>query len=346
MKTRDYFLDNIKFILIFLVVLGHYCGCYLNSKLLLGCYDAIYSFHMPAFIILSGYLSKNIKQQRYKDIDTILLPYIAIQIIYILYRKFLGLPQLWSLTIPIDANWYLLGLFIWRLMIPYFNYIKYPIVTSILIALGIGYINDLGEYLDLERIISFFPYFVIGYFSPSYIEYFTKVNYKITPYLFFALIMISFFLFQFIFPGKGAFIKRCLIPTSGYDQNFGKYAEYGLIIRALSYIFSLSISFLFFAIVPKTKTWFSELGSRTINVFLFHLVLLYLVGKYIFYHSFYTELLALPIAAIITLLLSGKFLAVFFDRILNLHHFLFEIIVKVLETLHHKINLGSRLKHI
>jgi fucose 4-O-acetylase-like acetyltransferase len=275
MKERECYLDNAKFILIFLVVLGHYCGSYLNSHILLGFYDAIYSFHMPAFILLSGYLSKNIKQQRYKDIDTILLPYIIIQVIYILYRNLLGMHQDWTFVIPIDANWYLLGMFLWRLVIPYFNYFRYPVITSVVISLAVGFMKDFGDYLDLERIITFFPYFVIGYFLPeNFKDRVLQFKPKIFPYLLFGLIMTTLVLFADLFPGQGSFVKRCFIPSGGYDIRFGRYAEIGVFIRALSYLFSLVITFLFFILVPNRKTWYTEPGSRTIHVFLFHLLLL------------------------------------------------------------------------
>ena len=79
-KTRDYYFDNLKFILIFLVVLGHYCGSYLESWLMLGIYNFIYSFHMPLFIFISGYFSRNIAYQRIKDINNLLIPYFYIQL--------------------------------------------------------------------------------------------------------------------------------------------------------------------------------------------------------------------------------------------------------------------------
>ncbi|MCD8365289.1 MAG: acyltransferase family protein, partial [Clostridiales bacterium] len=55
---RDFHFDNIKAVLIFLVVLGHVfrnLGANGDEYLV---YKIIYSFHMPAFLFISGYFMK------------------------------------------------------------------------------------------------------------------------------------------------------------------------------------------------------------------------------------------------------------------------------------------------
>ena len=58
MKERNYLFDNLKFFLIVLVVFGHS----LEEISLEHNYAIIrawiYSFHMPAFVFISGYFSK------------------------------------------------------------------------------------------------------------------------------------------------------------------------------------------------------------------------------------------------------------------------------------------------
>lgn len=58
MKERNYLFDNLKFLLIVLVVFGHS----LEEISLAQDYAIIrawiYSFHMPAFVFISGYFSK------------------------------------------------------------------------------------------------------------------------------------------------------------------------------------------------------------------------------------------------------------------------------------------------
>lgn len=54
-NSRIFTLDNAKALLIFLVVFGHFCGLYVESKIFDYFYLFIYAFHMPAFLFISGY---------------------------------------------------------------------------------------------------------------------------------------------------------------------------------------------------------------------------------------------------------------------------------------------------
>ena len=60
---RDYFFDNIKAVLIFFVVLGHFLLPIHEEGILVLIKRLIYVFHMPLFVFVSGYFSKRI----YKD---------------------------------------------------------------------------------------------------------------------------------------------------------------------------------------------------------------------------------------------------------------------------------------
>ena len=56
-RTRDSYWDNLKGVLITLVVCGHLCEQYIDdSNLLRHLWIVVYSFHMPLFIAISGYL--------------------------------------------------------------------------------------------------------------------------------------------------------------------------------------------------------------------------------------------------------------------------------------------------
>ena len=58
--ARDVRIDNAKGALIVLVVMGHFLLPIANTWFNTGCLYLIYSFHMPCFVFLSGYLSKGI----------------------------------------------------------------------------------------------------------------------------------------------------------------------------------------------------------------------------------------------------------------------------------------------
>ena len=60
LKQRSYYFDNGKFFLIVLVVLGTFDHNLQEDVDTNALYNTIYTFHMPAFILISGYFAKGI----------------------------------------------------------------------------------------------------------------------------------------------------------------------------------------------------------------------------------------------------------------------------------------------
>ncbi|MEI6580533.1 MAG: acyltransferase family protein, partial [Eubacteriales bacterium] len=79
LSTRSAYWDNVKGILIFLVVLGHYLIAYYNSEKLnlAGVIVAvIYTFHMPAFIFVSGFFSRSENSAKPKALIKLAVAYV------------------------------------------------------------------------------------------------------------------------------------------------------------------------------------------------------------------------------------------------------------------------------
>ena len=81
-KFRNAYLDNVKVVLLFLVVFAHILERFLEVKLYNSLYVIIYSFHMPLFIFISGYLSKNTDRCRQNAFSDFFIPYIIFNTIY------------------------------------------------------------------------------------------------------------------------------------------------------------------------------------------------------------------------------------------------------------------------
>ena len=96
-KERDYYFDNLKAVLIFLVVLGHFLLPIHDNAVLVILKRLIYVFHMPLFVFVSGYFAKTIYHNgtfNFKRILYLIKAYIlfviAIQLVYVLagFRSF------------------------------------------------------------------------------------------------------------------------------------------------------------------------------------------------------------------------------------------------------------------
>ena len=60
MEKRDAYFDNAKLFLMILVVFGHFLQPFVNDHPLYDdLYYFIFTFHMPAFILISGYFAKS-----------------------------------------------------------------------------------------------------------------------------------------------------------------------------------------------------------------------------------------------------------------------------------------------
>ena len=163
---RDYFFDNVKAVLIFLVVLGHFLLPIHEEGILVLIKRLIYVFHMPLFVFVSGYFSKRIYKDgrfNFKKILYLIKAYIvfviAIQAVYAIsgFRSFSEI-DFFSQS---GAPWYLFAMIVWYLMIPFVRNLKpVPVIAvNIVLALVAGYFKNVGDFLCLSRILVFGLFF-------------------------------------------------------------------------------------------------------------------------------------------------------------------------------------------
>lgn len=166
---RDSRLDALKFLLIFLVVLGH-----LSYKDYgIGINRLIYSFHMPLFVFLSGFFTTNrhdnegiARKKHIKWVRKTLLIFILAQLGHSLLTIFLGGNVSWKMLIyPQLALWYLICLIYWRITVwtlddKLDDRILFILSVCLCLLSGIVPLND--EF-SFQRAFTFFPFFVTGY---------------------------------------------------------------------------------------------------------------------------------------------------------------------------------------
>lgn len=158
-KERDYFFDNLKAVLIFLVVLGHFLLPIRGDNPLVVVKRLIYVFHMPLFVFISGYFAKKIYkngQYNFKKILYLLKAYVvfvvAIQTVYAIagFEKFTEI-DFFSQS---GAPWYLFAMIVWYLTIPLVRKCKavpvllLTVVLAILKMWGTFYVCHEFWYLD------------------------------------------------------------------------------------------------------------------------------------------------------------------------------------------------------
>ena len=275
--SREFKYDNIKFILIFLVVFGHIIE---NVEKFNIVYLIIYSFHMSTFVFISGYFSKGSKKAIIKPFCI----YIIFQTLYFFIYKFtLNENIILNYLQPIWILWYIFALTIWNCLVLILKYLKIKKVKNIyliimltfIISLICGYIDRIGYYLSLSRIITFFPFFLIGYFSKNnnikILKKDEKNNkIKILAYSVAILVCIIYFI---------------SIPNINSIWFYGSYsyrnAGYNIIFKIMSSLFSLCIIFIFNNLISNKKTLISVVGKDTLFIYLLHGLIIKIFISYI-----------------------------------------------------------------
>lgn len=163
-SCRDIRFDNYKGVLITLVVVGHFLWGYRDVEAYRQICLAIYLFHMPAFVLISGYFRKpTIKAA---SICQLLVSFFLINTLMMVFSvSVLGADI--HLLSPYYSCWYLLALVAWRLLLPLIASVKSPSVMmglSILLALSVGFCDEVTNQFALSRTVSFFPFFLFGYY--------------------------------------------------------------------------------------------------------------------------------------------------------------------------------------
>ena len=169
-------IDNIKVLLIFLVVFNHIIAFNLVKvdTVVRYVWYAITIFHMPAFVFISGYLSKK-PQNVLKNFKNLLIPYVLGYTLTWYSQIWLGRSVDYEILRPTGSvMWYILALFIYRLTIEALGKIRFIVPLSILFALWAGTRPEFTTFLSSSRIVVFFPFFVAGYLWKS--EYITAIR--------------------------------------------------------------------------------------------------------------------------------------------------------------------------
>lgn len=265
-KSRNYFLDNYKALLILLVVIGHLIEpCYTNNIFLSLLKWVIFSFHMPAFIFISGYFSKK-NMSPEKLIQKLVIPYFVFELLYyVLYVFVIHKETGLYFNRPKFSLWYLMSLFFWRVITPYFKKIPGNLCISIVLGLLIGF-TQLGNFFSIPRTLFFYPFFLAGfYFQENWFKIvwahwkgFTAGLAALSALLGSWVLLTGKKLSPLIFYGRYSYTDTDLTNIQG------------LFVRLICYGISFFAIFTICSVIPRQQHFYSILGVRTMSIYLFH----------------------------------------------------------------------------
>lgn len=260
-------LDNFRALLIALVVFGHLCDAldFPYSRLL---FLLIYSFHIPAFVFLSGVCSKPGNPR--KTAQRFLYPYFLFQLIFIFFeRHALHIAQPFTLFKPIRLMWYLLSVATWKSLLPLFDTnIKWKrfvfLALSVIASLFISYTPDASRFFSLGRTVIFFPFFLAGFYLRDRVFALAAKKQKVGDLLAVAGVVLFVLILIYVFQDK--ILTIWLYGTESYQ-----YARYGPGIRFVILIVAAILTWGIFFLMPRKRLpLITALGQRTMPVYLLH----------------------------------------------------------------------------
>jgi len=307
-NDRDAFFDNAKFFAILLVVVGHSIEPLRDHlRVAAAGYLWIYIFHMPAFIVIAGFFTKNFEAAPRKIqrlVSGVVVPYLIFEVVYTaqLFWTQPNDPPNWSLLAPAYLDWFLASLFMWRLTSPIWRYIRWPLALATGVSLLAG-LTEFGKTLGMTRTLQLLPFFVLGMvLRREHFEFLHRPWVRAVAVAILAVTALTVLFFLYKASAEWVYWRKTL-SDRGVDP------VYGTAVRAGMLVGTTVITASFLALIPRKRYWFTSLGAGTIYAYLLHGLVVRTVKHLGLYHHLHSYLgLAITIVAAVglaLLLMSG-----------------------------------------
>ena len=285
---RIFRFDNIKAVLIVLVVFGHIIS-YNTTQEASGyrsLFLFIYSFHMPLFIFISGYFHRN-RNIKDKIIYYLVLGILLRILIFTVDNLILGTEGSLSFISTDGCAWFLFAMAAYTGLAYLFRNYNPVIVLVLAVILGLfsGYDQNIGDLFVLSRIIVFFPFYWAGCCAGNK-KWFSAL---IDPPkralkaggILLGLIILAVWIYFCFFHLKDVYELR---PFFTGRHSYGEmYADSfsGLLTRLLCYTITTLSGLAVIILIPDRKIpAVTTLGERSLAVYFWHRPILYIFDHF------------------------------------------------------------------
>ena len=275
MKQRFPKWDNLKCVLIVLVVLGHCIETFIDdSWLFKRMWSMIYVFHMPLFAFVSGLFAKNTiadKLKLKKNICFYLKAYFIYKILLMFVRLVFSGEGKFNLFYEKSIPWYMLAMALFLVITYLVRKVRpsYVLFVSVLLACAIGFDNTIGDFLTLTRVINFYPFFIVGYYAKSDMKIFESSR---TKRILSVIVLIGFIAVSWVYISKLYNLRPMLTGRNPYSS-FCR-VENGILYRIAYYVVASIISLAIIYLMPNKISSFTFLGKKSLQIYIWHGVVL------------------------------------------------------------------------
>lgn len=262
-----------------LVVIGHFADYLSYMRLSSALVLFIYSFHMQMFFFVSGLFLKYDEKHKLRMDKVVFYIFVGIVIkvgIYLVDLATNSSPE-WKWLSENNVPWYMFVTAAYLILTYILKNLDPRIVlpVSVVIALLAGYIDSIGNFLCLSRLIVFYPFFYAGFcLDPETVQQFFKKK----------IIKITGISFLFVISIVYLFANDILAPIlrpiyyGRFPYSEMPYPQYGVLLRLLQYVLAVMLFFGIGALLPINKIKFiTAAGSRTLPVYVIHYFVLRII---------------------------------------------------------------------
>lgn len=267
----DTVLINLRLLLIFCVFIGNALEPLLaDMPIAQEVYTWIFMFHIPLFVFVTGYFSKFnlLGSGGRKVLLQIGLQYLIFQTLYSsLDALFFHVPGIdHSFFAPYLLLWFLASHICWRLLMMLL--IRLSVTSQLAVAFGlgimIGYLPVDGIWLSLSRTFVFMPFFVIGYhFSYEKLAAWWNRKARVTAIVLSCMLLSVSGLIAQVLPAGWLYGSMTYLQLGHTDWYAGLF-------RIGIYLLQIAASVVFLGFVPLAAGFWTDMGRRTLYVFLLH----------------------------------------------------------------------------
>jgi fucose 4-O-acetylase-like acetyltransferase len=284
--SRDPYWDNVRFVAIALVVVGHTIANFDSGSAMAATYFVIYAFHMPLFAFVSGLFAKAgpvTRDNAFTTVRQLVVPYLVFTVIWFGVRYLAEGRARLDFGSPYSLLWFLLALTVWRMLLPYLAALRYPVLISLVIACVAGYLQSVGPTFDSGKVLGMLPFFVLGWAarqrgwtSPAVLGRLAAPAVRLGS----AAVLLATLVSAYLAIGqvRDLALRDWARMASNYVE-LGRPEWWAFAVRLGMFALAVVLATCVLSLVPRRRSRISAWGARTMYVYLLHLFPLYLLGE-------------------------------------------------------------------
>lgn len=257
--------DNLKGFAIILIVLGHMLFL-LNFPSVKFIRYFISIFHLPIFFFVAGYFSKIGPDETKKSFKRLIIPYLIVCTLYTIFLYLIGSKTQPLFIYPTMAMWFLVALFFMKTFLPVVDNLKFPVLTSFVVALLIGFIDIDPYILGITRFFAFYPVFLIGFYYKDYKIIFCNKYRKLTELgnnKYYVIILGIVTLAMCAFVAK-YFPPKIIVLAEHYAH------PTELILRFIVLVLGIGVTLILNYLASNKEYFLTKIGKNSMAVYLIH----------------------------------------------------------------------------